>query len=313
VRLGVNYTNYAFPHCSLEGTGILRTLGRPGPSEIVSSQLRAMRRAGVTSIRLLIWFTANPSGQSWGVVGSAGGSAGGFRTNLGRFAHEVRAAGFGRLTIAFGPRGANSPFQDDFDPALIDQDWQFIKAVRAIVTRDGPPSTRFDLLNEGAPSRYLKSSIRAQVDRYILRIYRSYVRRFGRTDVTVSAVGAKSPLDQGNRLDNLVTLLRQANLPLPTYFDVHANFGAAGVSHAVADAERQLAAAGLHTPLVIGETAYDDAAVGRTLRAALTRYSGSIEEIDEWYLRPGNSCPVDPPYTVRAYRHAFDEGTTARS
>lgn len=311
VLVGVNYTNYAFPHCSFEGTGILRTLGRSGPSKVVSSQLHAMRRAGVDSIRMLIWFTADPAGQSWGVVASAGGPRREFEDNLLRFAREVRAAGFARLTIAFGPRGANSPFQSAFDPALLGQDWRFIAAVRSIVTPNGPARTRFDLLNEGAPSRYLKPNIRAQVDRYILFVYRRYVRRFGGTDVTVSAVGASSPIDRGDRLENLVALLRGAKLPLPQFFDVHANFGPSAVGYAVADAEHQLAAVGLSsTPLVIGETAYDNAAVGEALRASIRHHPRSIEEVDEWYQRPGHSCPIDPPYSVRAYRRAL-AGTTA--
>lgn len=313
VLVGVNYTNYAFPHCSFEGTGILRTLDRPGPSEVVSSQLQAMRRAGARSLRILVWFTADPAGQSWGVVGSAGGPGRRFEANLARFAREVRAAGFARLTVAFGPRAANSPFQDDFDPALMSQDWRFVAAVRSIVARDGPASTRFDLLNEGAPSRYLKPAVRAQVDRYILWIYRRYVRRFGSSDVTISAVGARSPVDRGDRLSNLVALLRDAGLPLPTFFDVHANFGPASVGYAVDNAERQLAAAGLRTPLVVGETAYDNAGVGAALRADLRRRPGSIEEVDEWYQRPGQPCPIDPPYSVRAYSRALVTRTTARS
>lgn len=306
VLVGVNYTNDAFPNCSFDGTGILRTLGSPGTASLVTSQLLAMRRAGARSLRLLVWFAADPGGQSWGVVPSAPGPGRSFRANLARFVRDVRAAGFVRLTVAFGPRAANSPFQSEFDPALLGEDWQFIAAVRTIVTRDGPPGARFDLLNEGAPSRYLKPAIRSQVDEYLVWMYRRYVQRFGSADVTVSAVGASAPVDQGDRLENLVALLRGAGLPLPTFFDVHANFAPAGVANAVADAERQLAAVGLRTPLVVGETAYDDPGVAQVLREALARDPGSIEEVDEWYQRPGRSCPVDPPYSVGAYRRALE-------
>ena len=103
--LGANYSHYAFRDCSFNGTGILRGYSRPGVAREVHSQLSRMRRAGVATLRTIIWHMTDATGQIWGPVPSAGGRlTEPYRTHLIRYLTEIRKFGFARLTISMGPQ-----------------------------------------------------------------------------------------------------------------------------------------------------------------------------------------------------------------
>jgi hypothetical protein len=71
--IGVNYTHVAFPHCSLDDTGIVLTYNEPGVRMRVRRQLAAMRAAGIRTLRLLLWHVTDAGTMRWGVVSSGGG------------------------------------------------------------------------------------------------------------------------------------------------------------------------------------------------------------------------------------------------
>ena len=62
-----------------------------------------------------------------------------------------------------------------------------------------------------------------------------------------------------------------------------------------------LAMNGLRSPLVVGETAYDNAGIARSLDRFLRTASRPIEEVSPWYVRTPKGCWVAPPYSPGVY------------
>jgi hypothetical protein len=300
--VGTSYTHRAFEGCEGRNTGILDSYHRPGVAEAVHRQLADMRADGVQSLRIIVWHMRTVVRQEWGVVPARGGRlARPYRGNLSAFAAEVRRFGFQRLTIAFSPQWRNSPLRENFDPGLFEENWGVVRDVRELALAHGPAEVRFDLLTEGAPSGYLPGPIRARLGAYVQRIYTRYVGAFGHHDVTVSAIAPRHPEDRGDRLGHLIDLIEDAGAPLPTWFEIHVNYDAAGVRHGLRYADSVLTARDLDQPLVIGETAYDDRSVARAIGDWMEHTSRPLDEILQWYLRVESDCQVSPPYQADAY------------
>jgi hypothetical protein len=298
--IGVNYTHYAFPNCSFEGTGILASYSKPGIARKVHTQLFKMRMAGIATIRTIVWHMTDPTGQSWGPISSAGGKIyEPYRTNLIRYLSEIRKFGFARFTVSFGPQQTNNPLLRMYKRSKFQENWRFIKTVRALVKRYGPRTTRIDLLNEGAPSEAPTqfTPVPQQTGNYVRAMYTLYVKQFGNRDVSVSAI----PWDRANRMQNLVRILLSTGQPMPRWYDVHIGYNAAQASYALQESDRVLSASGLQQPLVIGETAYESPGIAQTIERFLTSSSRRIEEVSPWYVRSMTGCQVTPPYSPRAY------------
>jgi hypothetical protein len=298
--IGVNYTHHGFRDCSFEGTAILRTYSRPGVAAKVHRQLLRMRRAGVTTIRTIVWHMTDATRETWGPISSAGGRPGEpYRTNLIRFVREIRRFGFKRLTVSFGPQKTQNALLVTYDPGTFEENWGFVRSIRALVKRHGPPQTRFDLLNEGAPSEAPTewSPAPDQTRRYLSRIYRAYVGRFGNRDVSVSAIS----WDGANRVGSLIETLRASGRPLPRWYDVHIGYTAAQASYGLRSTDSVLRQSGVRRPLVVGETSYDSDEVARVIQRFLQRSRRPIEEVSPWFVRTMQGCQVPPPYRPGAY------------
>ena len=231
-----------------------------------------MRSNGITAIRTIIWNITDASQQTSGTISSAGGELREpYRTNLVRYFTEIKKFGFRRLTIAFSPQGTNNPILPTYDPAKFDENWHFIKAVRSLLKRYGPADTRIDLLNEGAPSSYMPTALRQQLESYVGEMYDRYDAAFGSRDVTVSLVAPRKPADMGARLQNLIDILRANGLPQPRWYDVHIGYTAAKAAHGIRDSDRVLTRNHRRQPLVIGETAYDDPTVAGAIKRFIRR------------------------------------------
>jgi hypothetical protein len=300
--VGTNYSHFGLAGCSIDGYGILA--GGETEATRIRQQLAAMRASGIETLRLIVWHMRDAGGHQWGVVSSGnGGIRGTARTNLVRYARDVRATGFKRLTVAFAPMWTNDPIgfgENRWDPSLFAENWSFIRDVRALVKQNGPVDTRFDLLNEGAPSDHLAT--KAQLADYDARIYAAYVDAFGNQDVTISSiVGAN---DQ-SRIANLVDALASTGRPLPTWFEVH-DYGAT-LLESLRATERTLAAKGLDQPLVLGETTYNDG-VGAAALKAFHAESSRLTEVMQWPLAANSTCEplsATPPYSAASYVEAL--------
>ena len=301
--IGANYSHKGLTGCDFSNQGIVAdgTFARP----VVKRQLAAMRAAGIESLRLFVWHMHDASNQTWGVVTSAGGRLGDAeQKNLIHYATDARLAGFKQLTVVFGPMWTNDPigFPDNrYDASLFDENWNFIKYVRPLIKQYGPPSTHFDLLNEGAPSDYLPA--KAQLEAYLAHMYSNYVDAFGNQDVTVSSiVGAN---DQ-SRISNLIDTLRATGRPLPTWFEVHSYSGTLLEDLRATDAT--LTAKGLTQPITIGETQYNDLSGANAVKAFIASSSRPLAELIEWPLTRDSGCSgisVTPPYKANAYIEAL--------
>lgn len=300
--VGTNYTHHSFEGCEASGTGILATYHEPGVASTVHGQLASMRRAGISSLRLIVWHMTDTPGQRWGVVPSRGGRlAEPYRGNLVAYLREVRRFGFARLTISFSPQSTNDPRKEVWNSGSYKENWGFIRDVRSLAKRFGPADVRYDLMNEGAPSDHAPEARRRRMSHYLERLYAAYVDAFGARDVTISVIAPRGPGDGGDRLGNLIDLLDDVGTPLPRWFEIHLNHDPAGVAHGLRYADSLLTARGLGQPLTIGETSYDDPAVAAAIRAYLTPTARPLAELVQWYRRVGAACDVSPPFRADWY------------
>jgi len=298
--VGVNYSTSGDLGCDFGGYGIVADGEYDRP--LIRQQLAAMRAAGIQTLRTFIWSTHDASGQNWGVVSSAGGRLGPAETkNLVDFVSDVRRLGFVRLDVAFSPQGQNDPIgypQNDYDPSLFDENWQLIRYVRGIVKQyGGPLDSRFDILNEGAPSDYLAT--KTQLEEYIAQMYSNYVDAFGNSDVTVSSIVAAN--DQ-SRIANLIDTLRSTGLPLPTWFEVHTY--STDVLDDLRATDATLTAEGISQPITLGETYYNDPSAASAVATFVATSSRRLDEALTWPLARGSSCQaisVPPPYKANAF------------
>jgi len=300
--LGVNVIEYAGgdpPNCY--GPSVLYEYGQPRVRALVRDQLGAMRAAGAESIRLFLTYDRDTSEGPYFVAARSGRLEEPFRANLIAYLSDSRAAGFLRLTLAFDARGSVQPAQvwprNDYDPATFDESWSLIRDVRPLLKQYGPPDTRVDLLNEGAPGEYLSD----QVMSWISRMYANYADAFGADDVTVSAGFWPG-------MGRLVQALRASGKPMPRWFDVHPRWVP---EHALQDLraiDAELAANGLSQPLVVGEEKYNDPGVASAIADFARTSPRRIDEVMEWPLEHGGAEPanqqtrcISPPYRLDAY------------
>jgi hypothetical protein len=307
--IGANYTHYAFPNCTFHGTLILASYQQPGVAQRVHDQLLEMRKAGIATIRTLIWHTTKPE-VSYGLsVPSAGGKLREpYRTNLIRYVSEIRRFGFARFTVSFGPEGTNNPLPLSYDPTKFRENWRFIEAVRSLVKRYGPADTRFDLFNEGAPNETPTTyePRPEQTALYLRNMYRLYVKRFGNKDVSVSVIAGLHRAQRTNRLEYLIKTLKTSGVSMPRWYDVHIGNIPIRVSHALDETESFLDEYGQHQPIVIGDTAYDSPRMAMQFERFLPRFSHRVEEITPWYRQNRHQCPFTPPYKPGAYAQLRD-------
>lgn len=300
--VGTNYTHRSFEGCHWDGTGILLAYHRPGVAEEVHEQLRAMRRAGIATLRLIVWHMTDIPRERWGVVPSRGGRLPEpYRGNLVAYLTETRRFGFRRVTVSFSPQWSNSPLRHNWDPGKFEENWRFVRDVRGLLKEHGPADTRIDLLNEGTPSDHLPAALRDQMREYVARLYTAYVQAYGASDVTVSTIAPRTPDDRGNRLHNLIEALASTGLPLPGWFEIHLNYGPEEVLFGLRHADSVLSAHGLSQWLVIGETAYDDSSVAARIGEFMETSERALPEVVQWFARPGEPCDVSPPYSAGAY------------
>jgi len=308
--IGVTYTHSGLRSCDLQGsTGIVAHYNDPGERRLVRTQLAAMRRAGIDSIRFLLWFMTDASTQDWGVVSSTDGKLSEpYRSNLIRFVSDIRAAGFQRLTIAFGPQWTNDPIgfynpdgtiNDHWDPAKLEENWSFINYVHRLVRPYAPADTVFDILSEIPPSQYQPQAIIDRLNDYIRTIWTRYADTFGLGDTVISVIAKDG---QGpDRLQRLIDTLRSTGRGFPADFEFHADWTSPAAYDELEAVNQVLNANGLSQPIVVGETSYENPAVANDIARFEGDSSRPVIEVFEWFeTSEGGPCP-SPPYRADAY------------
>ena len=304
--IGVNYTHHGFRGCSYDGTGILRSYHQPGIARKVHRQLFSMRKAGVNDM-IRIGALAHDR-RDGPFAGPSVFSAGGriqvpYRANSYHYCKgtaEVRVRSVYRELRAPGDQQSAT---STYEQSKLAENWRFTRTVRRLVKRYGPRTTRFDLLNEGAPAKRLSewSPVPPQTGRYLRTLYKLYVIHYGNRDVTVSSI-ANEPRRVAERLRQLVRILKQSRAPLPRWYDVHIPNESSRASFALQQVDRVLKAGQQDQPLVIGETAYNNRGVANAIRQFLTRASRRVSEVSPWFQYTPRGCQTPPPYEPGAYR-----------
>jgi len=327
-QLGVNYTHV---HAALSGNGLLFTYQNSGVRALAQSQLAAMYANGARTTRLIVWHEDAIGTNDWGVIPTALPEP--YRTNFVNYLTDLTAAGFTRLTIAFGPAGANDPKENygatcDCTFSLLEQNWAFIQQIRTIAKQYGPPDVRFDLLNEGAPYDWLDGnctsgkSVKAQVRAYDTQIIDRWMKAYGNSDVTLSVMAGAlltCDVDGGTTFDNTVLvgelgeLLGVFGQTLPGWFAVHAYYPGdpkcapilgQSVLASLMTVDSFLASKQITQPIVIQETYYNDVGVASAVQKLMQTSPRPIDELMEWPLTAGSTqanIDVDPPYSLSNY------------
>jgi hypothetical protein len=308
--VGVTYTHSDLLSCDLHGsTGIIARYNDPGERRLVRSQLAAMRAAGIDSIRFLLWFMTDASNQDWGVVSSAGGKLSEpYRSNLIRFVSDIRAAGFTRVTISFGPQWSNDPvgtynpdgtITDHWDPAKLDENWQFIAYVHQLVKPYAPADTVFDILSEIPPSSYQPQWAIDRLDNYISTIWTRYAQTFGLGDAVISIAGKGG--QAADRLQNLIATLRATGSGFPADFELHLDWTSPAVYNELEAVDQVLNANGLSTPIVVGESSYENPDVANDIARFQADSGRQVLEVFEWWQTSDGGACAAPPYRADAY------------
>jgi hypothetical protein len=310
--IGVTFTHAAIPGCDLGSNGIVLHYDRPGMRRLVRSELAAMHAAGIQTVRILLWNMSDITGQDWGVVPSAGGKiAEPYRSNLIRFASDVRSAGFVLLTVHFSPQWTNNPIgeygpngltADRWDPTKFEENWSFVADVHKLVKEYGPDVTHFDFMSEGPPSQYQPAFIIDRMQNYIATMWTRYVAAFGKDDATVSIIAKGRPVDASDRLQHLIDALRPTGLGFPDWFEVHPDWTSPEVFNELQAVDDTLRANGLLAqPLVIGESSYENPAVAADIRRFMNTSSRPISEVYEWWQTTVGGPCVSAPYRADTY------------
>jgi hypothetical protein len=205
-----------------------------------------------------------------------------------------------QFALLYGPSGITNPH---YDPSLFAENWSFIRDVRSLVEKYGPPTAHFDVDSEGVPGPSDDPALAKIADDYVTQIYKKYVDAFGNRDVTVSFVGVLGPADAAGRAKKLVADLRASGEPLPAWFDIHPSYSPRVLPELRA-VDSALTEEGLSQPLVVGEEAYDDPAVAQAIATYEATSARPVSEVLEWPLtadRPCKDISISAPYRADAY------------
>ena len=319
-QIGVTFTNAYVPSDCRIQDAFVKTYHQPGIRTTAQLQLAAMRAAGIDTINTLLWHLSEPANNDTNNIPSAGGRIGEpYRSNLIRFVSDIRTAGFKNLTVDYGPQWTNNPagewgpnglVNDNWDPAKLEENWEFIRDTRTLIKRYGPTETWFDPAMELAPTDYVETLLPQRLDNYLADIYRRYVAAFGRDDVVFFVGGSGDYLPAySERFTHLIAALRGTGLEMPPRFGIHPGpWTPDAFMAAVRLADKTLHAHGLDQPLVIGEAPGEgpySAAVAEAIAAFARTSDREIPEVFTWWSNTLFTNCQSPPYSATSYIKAL--------
>jgi hypothetical protein len=328
LKLGINYTwykldatqlNQCTPHSALilRGGGIIEQYNNPVVRREVRDQLEAMHRAGFSTVRTLISGAHRPFGDhKEGLIGTSKGEISQQdQDNIGSFVGDIVAAGFGGLEVSYGflLEGnlycRRASWGDCFDASRTDENWRFIaQATRVVNGAAQAIPHRFDLQNEGCPSRYMTPQAVANASQYLVTIVERFRQQFG-DNWLVSCPDSPN----SERLKMLLDVLKRSNLT-PKYVEIH------GYSNDVTHVKGALAAANtfatqINAGLILGELRYHSEEQVKDIQDFMrAEPNHRIMELIQWPLAlPEGKCAIDtdPPYTLGPYEKINEELITS--
>ncbi len=315
IEIGMNYDWWRFtprtedecrahPATAFHGNWLLPQYQIEAVRDTVKTQLREMRDAGFTVLKIFVLHRRPNLGGAVDYFLSADGSlAASDKVKLQRFVSDIAAAGFKHLEVAFGFADQNAPFcrhelwGDCFEPNRTEENWRFISGATEAVTqvKDGL-SLVFDLTNEGAcAAANMPPSTLLNAKRYVQTIAGRWQSQFGDSWVF------SCPNSLGATRNNLLAeQLGEAGLR-PKYVEIHNYENDARRVNLTLDGLQKLAER-LNAHAIFGEMQYDSENKSAIIRDWLKQHPESrFSAMMMWPLREAvkGGCQMDvaPPYT----------------
>jgi hypothetical protein len=318
IGIGVNYNWWKLDLTSLEeckaqgksrsvGTWILPAYRNPDVRQVVNDQLRTMRRAGFSTMRVLVYYKHVSWSDPTSFTSMDGNLSSVEESELHDFVGDIAAAGFSTLEISVDFGGENWLFcrkgdwGDCFDATRTDENWRFISQVaQTALAAAGAMAIRFDLGNEHAPAPTMPARTLKQAKTYLQTIAGRFAARFGDAWLVSAGAPSDAPATQATqRLDIVIADLAEIGL-VSRYLELHQySDDVAGVDSSL-DAVQSLAQK-THAQVVLGELPYHNAAQSAAISDWLGGHPDSrIVDLIQWpEFDPSKICAVNPnpPYT----------------
>jgi hypothetical protein len=162
-----------------------------------------------------------------------------------------------------------------------------------------PADTVFDILSEIPPSQYQPPAMIDRLNGYASTIWTRYADTFGLSDAVISVIAKDG---QGpDRLQRLIDTLRSTGKGFPADFEIHADWTSPDAYNELEAVNQVLNTNGLSTPVVVGETSYENPAVANDIAKFEADSGRQVTEVFEWFqTNVGGACP-SPPYRADAY------------
>ncbi|HEY5426206.1 MAG TPA: hypothetical protein VIJ77_06625 [Candidatus Tumulicola sp.] len=321
VEIGINYNWWKFGLTSLHecrvekqprsaGSWILPAYQRPAVRATVREQLRAMRGAGFTAMRIIVFYGHSSEADASAFTSMTGNVSSGDTDKLRAFVGDIAAAGFRSLEVVpdFGAENwlycRHRRWGDCFDTARTDENWRFIAQItQTAMAAAGAVPVRVDIANEAAPDPRMPARTLAHAKTYLQTIAGRFDARFGPRWVISAARSAASPATETqDRIDLLVADLAAAHIT-PTYLELH-DYSLDGNDMKMSLDTMQAIAERIGAHVILGELAYHSAVQASAISGWIERHPASrIVELAQWpEYDPTRVCAVDPtpPYTPGA-------------
>lgn len=312
---GSNYHWYRVDACDREPYGLVATYHHMIAGGTVRAraqqQLAAMRAAGQERLSLGIYFHHGAPGMAGTLVDSSSPAhIAQAVTNVGQLLTDVRAAGFREVLFRFFPVGAISPSDAGFNPALIDEYWNLIVAVRPALVAAGLPY-RIDLMVEGAPrDRNLplpdpwQYPANEEWSKAVRTLWRRYAADYGKVDTVGFSFLTDFEPGHRDRLRHRVRHMRyvyEGNGPHLFAADIYGTPTASDADKFIAlhDAMVREDANGSRgwrdAGWIIAESYYDDPLTAADLASAIAATRRTVFYLTQWpWDRADLSCGPTP-------------------
>ncbi|HEX7917731.1 hypothetical protein [Rudaea sp.] len=330
LRGGSNFLWYTLgPSCDREPYGIVPNYHHAEVRAQVRAQLAAMFASGQARLSLGVYF-AHGVATGTAIDSSDPAAVAQAAQNTANLLADVRDAGFHQVLFRFFPVGVIYPPNDNFDPSLVGEYWNFIQAIRPAVTGAGlaylidlgvemlPRDSDLPFIPD--PWKYPNNTDWSHAVR---TLWQNYYAAYGSTDT----IGFSSLTDDA--ADTMLSRVRHmryvydiggGNPRYPAIFAIDV-YGDAAANETVKftqfdQALRQEDSSGAlgwrDAPVIVAEMYYDDPVAAENLQAAMKATKRRVPFLTQWPLDRGASAPtggncdatnVLPPFTWSVYGH----------
>ena len=318
VGIGINYDWYATYRISMrecrpegepltQGKWFLQQYDDARIRATVQEQLAAMRQAGFTTLRTLVFHDHATDPEVDSFVSLDGSITPADRAKLHDFVADVARAGFTTLELVPSFVSQNwlycneHVWGDCFDPRTTDENWRFTAVVaQTAIDAAGPMTLRFDIGSELAPDPHMPAATLRKAKTYLQTMARRFQARFGSTWLISAARSDGSTASEtAARTELLLDDLAQAGLR-PRYLELHTYLPDGNDLKQSLDTLQRIAQR-IDAYVILGELRYHSDVQAATIATWLAKHPQSrVVDVMQWpEYDPSHICAIDPspPYT----------------